>query len=169
MGSAVVRPLHDEDDIGAITELIRAAYAQLSAMGLRYWATFQSVEDTQKRFTDGHGLVAVLEGKIVGTLTIYPPEPNSEVQTYRMPTTFSIGQFAVDPSLQSAGIGRLLHAAAIEHIVSRGGTHIALDTADQAHHLIAMYNRWGYTIVERADWRPLTNYESVVMMREVRG
>lgn len=164
---AGIRPLDAGDDLDAITAIIRAAYARLSNMGLRYWATFQSVDDTRQRFADGYGLVAVRDNVVVGTLTVYPPNNESDVEVYRDPTTYNIGQFAVDPQWQGAGIGRLLHDAAIDYIRSNGGTRIALDTSDQAHHLIAMYERWGYHIVGRADWRPLTNYESVVMVKDV--
>jgi hypothetical protein len=38
-----------------------------------------------------------------------------------------------------------------------------LDTAEPASGLIALYESWGYRIVGRADWRPNTNYESVLM------
>lgn len=166
-GKVTIRQIQTGDDLVAITALIRAAYARLSDMGLRFWATFQSVEDTCKRFTDGQGLVAVQDDRIIGTITIYPPDPTSTVETYRHLTTYCLGQFAVDPSLQGAGVGRLLHNAAIKYIVDSGGTHAALDTAEHAHHLISMYGRWGYRIVEHADWRPLTNYLSVVMLFEI--
>ncbi len=165
-GSVIIRSLNDDDDLVAITFLIRRAYALLSDMGLKFWATYQTVDDTRQRFTDGHGLVAVADGRIVGTITIYPPKPDSEVETYRHRSTYCIGQFAVDPSCQGAGIGTLLHNAALEHIIASGGERVALDTAEQAHHLIAMYERWGYRIVEHADWRPITNYLSVVMLKD---
>jgi len=42
-----------------------------------------------------------------------------------------------------------------------------LDTAEGAHHLIAMYESWGYRIAENVDWRPLTNYLSVVMVKDL--
>jgi len=37
------------------------------------------------------------------------------------------------------------------------------DTAAPAHALIAMYEAWGYKVVGACDWRPDTNYTSVVM------
>jgi GNAT superfamily N-acetyltransferase len=165
--SIVIRPVGATDDLDKITCIIRTAYAQLSEMGLRYWATFQSVEDTQQRFADGHGLIALIDETVVGTITIYDPKAESDVNIYCDPTTYCIGQFAVDPTHQGKGIGRLLHDQAIDHISSRGGTRSALDTAEQATHLIDLYTKWGYRIVGRADWRPLTNYESVVMVKEL--
>lgn len=158
-----IRPIEPDDDLVEITRIIRAAYQQLSDMGLRFWATFQSVEDTKQRFADGQGLIALVDNVIVGTITIYGPKPDSDVEIYRDPDTFCIGQFAVDPGRQGQGIGRRLHDEAIHLIMSRGGTSSALDTAEQATHLIELYSHWGYRIVGTADWRPLTNYRSVVM------
>ena len=42
---------------------------------------------------------------------------------------------------------------------------MALDTAAPAEGLIKMYRRWGYEIVGTRDWRPFTNYESLVLAR----
>jgi hypothetical protein len=44
-----------------------------------------------------------------------------------------------------------------------GGKTMALDTAAPARALIAMYEAWGYKVVGACDWRPDTNYTSVVM------
>ncbi len=44
---------------------------------------------------------------------------------------------------------------------------MALDTAAQAGGLISMYRRWGYEIVGEHDWRPHTNYLSVLMTRSL--
>ena len=42
---------------------------------------------------------------------------------------------------------------------------MGLDMAAPAANLIAMYERWGYHVVDQADWRPHTNYASVVMRK----
>jgi hypothetical protein len=56
-----------------------------------------------------------------------------------------------------------LHTHVKARAIERGARVLALDTAAPATKLIAMYERWGYRIVGAADWRPTTNYESVVM------
>ena len=48
-------------------------------------------------------------------------------------------------------------------ILIPGATTLALDTAQPATALIAMYVSWGYRVVGECDWRPFTNYPSVVM------
>jgi hypothetical protein len=46
---------------------------------------------------------------------------------------------------------------------------MALDTAAPATGLIAiMYKAWGYELAGEHDWRPHTNYRSVLMSRAAR-
>jgi hypothetical protein len=44
---------------------------------------------------------------------------------------------------------------------------MALDTAQPAQALIDMYVAWGYTPVGTCDWRPRTNYLSVLMQKPI--
>ena len=46
-------------------------------------------------------------------------------------------------------------------------TELALDTSENATHLIALYEKWGYTQVATHDWRPGVNYLSVVMSKRL--
>ena len=50
-----------------------------------------------------------------------------------------------------------------------GAAVMALDTAKPATGLIRLYEAWGYKVVGECDWRPDTNYESVVMARSLAG
>lgn len=161
----LIRPLQEDDDLERITDVIHKGYAVLAVNGLRFWGSHQSTEDTRDRFSQGAGFVATLEGEIVGTVTIRPPDPESEVEFYRHPTTWIVNQFAVLPEHAGKGIGRALHDHAVSHAMHLGATRVALDTANAADQLIAMYIRWGYAVVGTCDWRPFTNYESVVMLR----
>jgi hypothetical protein len=61
----------------------------------------------------------------------------------------------------------MLHQAALDHALAQGGKIMALDTAAPALDLIEMYQRWGYQVVGSSDWRPKTNYLSVLMSRPV--
>jgi ribosomal protein S18 acetylase RimI-like enzyme len=159
----VIRDLAPSDNMELLTELIHAAYAPHAAKGLRYWGTHQSVKDTAARFASGRGLVAESDGAFLGTITVRPPQPASEVALYRDPTTWTICQFAVAPAFKGLHLGKALHEAALSHALRNGGKTMALDTAAPAHALIAMYEAWGYKIVGECDWRPDTNYTSVVM------
>jgi len=162
-----IRAISTADNMVLLTELIHAAYAKQAANNLRYWATHQTVEDTAGRFATGHGLIAELNGNILGTLTVRPPQPASQVEIYREPDIWTFSQFAVLPTFQGIGIGRQFHDVALAFARANGGRWMALDTAAPANKLIEMYLRWGYKIVGECDWRPQTNYLSIVMCRSI--
>jgi GNAT superfamily N-acetyltransferase len=165
--SYIIRPIDSRDDLGRITALIHAAYAPHAARGLRYWATYQSEADTAERFASGSGLVAVDGEDYIGTITVRPPRAESPVVLYRQPTVWTVEQFCVAPAWQGTGLGRALHDEAVAIARRAGASALALDTAAAAHALIAMYERWGYRVVGECDWRPQTNYVSVVMSRDL--
>lgn len=163
----LIRPISPHDDLELITALIHAAYAPHASRGLRYWGTHQSVEDTVKRFASGTGLVMLEGSDYVGTATLRPPQPDSPVALYRDPTVWSLCQFCISPQVKGRGYGKKLHAYATEFARRAGAQVLALDTAQPAAALIAMYGSWGYQIVGECDWRPLTNYTSVLMARSL--
>jgi predicted N-acetyltransferase YhbS len=163
----IVCPIEAGDDLEQLTALIHAAYAPQAAKGLRYWGTHQSVEDTRKRLASCQGFVAECGGRLVGTITTRPPQPESPTALYRDPHTWTICQFAVAPELKGKGVGRALHDAASAHASQAAARTMALDTAAPALSLIAMYSNWGYALVGEVDWRPHTNYLSVVMSRQI--
>ncbi len=162
-----IRAVTTGDDLERLTALIHAAYAPHAALGLRYWGTHQSVEDTAKRFASGTGLVMLEGGDYVGTATLRPPQPESTVELYRDPQVWSLCQFCITPQAKGRGYGRQLHDYATRYARSQGAQVLALDTAQPAMVLIAMYESWGYRVVGECDWRPLTNYTSVVMSRPI--
>ena len=161
------REIEAADDLAALTALLHAAYAPHAAKGLRYWATHQSVEDTAARLALGHGLVGTVDGQIIATLTLRRPNPNAQVELFRDPDTWSFSQFAVHPDHKGQGYGRHLHDFAVAFAAARGCRRMALDTAQPAQELIDMYHAWGYTELGTCDWRPRTNYLSVLMQKPV--
>lgn len=161
--TATIRLLRPDDDLVALTELIHTAYAPHAAAGLRYWGTHQSLESTAERLASGTAWVMTLADEYVGTATLRPAQAESPVSLYRTEGVFSLAQFCVAPGLKGQGYGRRLHEHVLAHARAIGARGIALDTARPATRLIAMYERWGYKIAGEADWRPHTNYTSVVM------
>lgn len=162
-----IRPYLPEDDLDALTDLIHRAYAPHLAIGLRYWATHQPSADTEKRLLSGVGLIMLADGEYAGTATVRPPQPNSPVALYRDPAVRSLSQFCVAPEHQGKGLGADLHQYATDVARRSGASVMALDTAMPALALIRLYERWGYRVVGRCDWRPDTNYESVVMAKDL--
>ena len=161
----LVRRTAKTEDLVALTALIRAAYAPRALKGLRYWATHQSVEATGKRLSRGVGFVGEVAGELVATITLSKPDPESKVPLLRDEHTWSFGQFAVAPQHKGKGYGRRIHDAALQCAALEGCQVMALHTAEPAAELIQMYRSWGYVQVGTCDWRPHTNYLSVLMTK----
>ena len=157
-----IRRWMESDDVEEITELLHRAYAQLAELGFRYHATWQDAKTTQHRLSTGIPFVATRENAIVGTITLYVPPNVSGCEWYDRGDVACFGQFGVEPSFQKLGIGsRLLdaiEAAARELAIP----NLGLDTAEDAAHLVAMYEKRGFARVGHADWE-ITNYRSIIM------
>lgn len=159
-----IRPLAPNDSLSELTALLHTAYARLGEMGLNYTAVDQSEAVTARRLAEGQALVAEQAGKLVGTLVITPPNAESDCGYFRKLGVASFHQFAVVPALQGQGLGRALIQAAEDWARTEGYAEMALDTAEAATHLIALYTRQGYAFVEYVQW-PGKTYRSVVMRK----
>lgn len=162
----VIRDYSSSESIPEMTQLLRAAYAHLAQKGLRYLATYQDDLMTARRLGRGFPLVVYLEGRLVGTATLYPPRADSPVEWYRRPEVFHFGQFGVRPELQKRGIGVRLLRELEDRARARGGTELACDTAEQAEHLRSWYEREGFRVVGSMKWQ-VTNFQSVVMSKTI--
>jgi GNAT superfamily N-acetyltransferase len=156
-----------EDDLARLTALIHAAYTPHAASGLKYWATHQSESDTAQRIAGGTCWLAVQGTDYVATAVVSPPQPDSPVALYTQPGVWILSQFCVNPAYKGQGAGRALHQHLVAWLSTQGATTLALDTAAPATALIQRYQSWGYQIVGDCDWRPFTNYPSVVMALEL--
>ncbi|WP_226893386.1 GNAT family N-acetyltransferase [Nisaea sediminum] len=164
----VIRPLAETDSISDLTSLLHRAYGQLARMGLRYMATHQGEDVTRQRAAEGTCLVALSDGKIVGTIIVKDATQTKGCAWYDRPGIASIGQFAVEPDLQAKGLGRRLMDEAEKRAAASGAAEIALDTAEPAAHLVEWYGRIGYRFVEYMQWDH-TNYRSVIMSKPLAG
>jgi GNAT superfamily N-acetyltransferase len=162
-----IRRVTAEDDVNEVTELVHSAYAPHLVNGLHFWGTRQTPEETARRIGSGVAFVAMEDGCYIGIIIARPPQPSSVVKLYRDPTVWSFGQLSVAPGHKGLGLGRQLHEAALAYARSQGAKFMALDTAQPATQLIELYRRWGYEAVGTHDWRPRTNYLSVLMMRPI--
>lgn len=163
----VIRPLMPDDSLEELTDLLHRGYRQLADMGLRYLATYQSVDVTRERVEKGRCFVAVKDEKLVGTICYYPPGVTSGSPWLDRSEVALFGQFAVEPDLQKQGIGRRLIESAEEIARNSGVAELALDTAEPARHLIEWYQRLGFRFIEHVSW-DITNYRSVVMSKSLK-
>lgn len=163
-----IRLLAARDSMAVLTALLHRAYAPLARQGMNFAAASQSVETTQQRAAEGQCFVAERRGLIVGTVTVCGPYDLAAspwvagVAAFRDRDTAHFHQFAVDPGHQRQGIGRRLVAACERWARERGYKRLALDTAEPAAELRALYERLGYVQVAQVQWED-RSYRSVVM------
>lgn len=161
-----LRILDPAEPLSELTGLLHRAYARLASMGLRYMATHQSDAVTRDRAASGECWVALKDGAIVGTILFRDVTRTSGSPWLDRPEVASLGQFAVMPEWQGTGLGAQLLDLAERRAAETGAKEIALDTAELAEHLVALYRRRGYRFIEHAQWSH-TNYRSVIMSRAV--
>jgi GNAT superfamily N-acetyltransferase len=76
------------------------------------------------------------------------------------------GQFAVHPSLQKHGIGSVMMDLAEAIAAHNDAKELALDTSEQALHLIDYYQKRGYEFREYVQW-DITNYRSIIVSKRL--
>lgn len=164
-----IRPLERRDSLDEMTGLLHRAYRPLAEAGMRFLASHQDVQTTRERcLGDGrYCLVAERDGRLVGTITLWRPAPDSKCGHYRREGIVVFGQFAVEPSLQRRGLGRRLLNEVETLAASLGAAELCCDTSENAIDLIRWYLSLGYAEVERVRW-DVTNYRSVVLSKSVR-
>ncbi|MFM0741148.1 GNAT family N-acetyltransferase [Paraburkholderia xenovorans] len=152
------------DSYVALTALLHRAFTRLGEMGLNCTCVDQTVAITRSRVMSGDCYVAVCEGRIVGTMTLYAPQRDSACEIYRRDDVASLRQFGVEPVWQSRGIGTLLIAFADHWAATRGYAELALDTPQPAAHLIAFYRGQGFRIVDFARFDG-KQYDSAILSK----
>jgi GNAT superfamily N-acetyltransferase len=160
-----IRKFSKTDSIFELTSLLHRAYKRLADMGLYFVATYISEDDMQGFVDRGECFVADMNGKIVGTILLYPRGKNSP-EIYQRDDLIVFGKFAVEPELQCKGIGGMLMDYIEKYVKEKGIKELALDTAEQAQHLVDYYSKRGYRQVGFHQWNK-TNYRSVVMTKKL--
>ena len=162
-----VRLFSESDSIADLTCLLHRAYARLGMLGLNYTAVDQTAETTAKRIRGGTCYVATLANTLVGTIVVQPTYSKNECEYFTRPGVAAAHQFAVEPERQSLGLGRMLLAKAESWASENGFRELAMDTAEQATYLIALYAKLGYRHVGWVQW-PGKVYRSVVLSKCLR-
>jgi GNAT superfamily N-acetyltransferase len=166
MEAITLRRLSASDSLDELTALLHRAFSRLGQMGLNCTCVDQAVMVTRERIEKGECYVAVYDARLVGTITLYRPDPGSESIWYRRRTVASIHQLGVDPEYQGKGLGTALLDFAEGWARARGYRELALDTAQLARHLLAFYLGHGYRIVESVRFSD-KHYCSVVLSKVV--
>ena len=166
MNHVTIRKLEPTDSLEELTELLHAAYAELGRMGLNYLAVDQPVETTKRRVSAGVCFVALVEGRIVGTIVVEPASDDPECPYFVEHRVATAHQLGVVPSHQRSGVGSRLLGHAESWARDNGYSELGLDTAETAKHLIEIYVRRGYVHVGSIQGQGKT-YRSVFMAKKL--
>ncbi|MBS1705662.1 MAG: GNAT family N-acetyltransferase [Armatimonadetes bacterium] len=155
-------------DLCELTKLLHRAYKRSKDAGLRYNATHQSVETTERRLMGGDSyIVRLQDGTVIGCATLdrAPDNPYGDYQLTQ--PTAGLTQFCIEPKLKGREIGKYV-VRNLERIAREQGYKVmALDTAEESTGLISYYRKLGFEVVGHVDYRPGTNYLSVVMAKSI--
>jgi len=162
-----IRQIGPNDSIEELTELLHDAYAPLGRAGLNYTVVDQTPSTTIERINAGCCLVAIENGRLIGTIVVEPTsEEDVDCPYFAKSGVASAHQMAVAPRCPRRGIGSRLLKAAEEWARTNGFHELALDTADPARHLVEMYTRRGYILVDTTQGEGKT-YRSVFMSKSL--
>ena len=97
----------EDEDWEALTALLHRAYGTLAAQGLRFYASHQPVEQTRKRAAQGECWLGELDGRVVSTITLVPPErcagSDGQARWYDRPEVASSDRWPSSPRCVVAG------------------------------------------------------------------
>ena len=126
------------------------------------------------------GLVGYRDGRVVGWVSLGPREDYERLTYSKVlapvddTPVWSIVCFVVSRTVRGQGVAAELLAAAIEFARAHGATTLEaypVDTADgrvpaaNAYHgTLAMFERAGFTVVERRQWNPTTPVRPIVRL-----
>jgi ribosomal protein S18 acetylase RimI-like enzyme len=144
-------------EYGELSSLVTAAYQEFAgSLGSEWEGYRDDLADIARRAARGTQLIAETGGRLVGTVTYYPPVGDAAAdEWWWWPKTFAyVRALAVHPDLRGAGIGRALTAACVEQARSEGAEGIALNTLDLMAGAMSLYHGLGFRQTDSAaEWR----------------
>jgi len=143
------------DDVAAVVSLVESAYrGDASRAG---WTTEAELLDGQR--TDAAAVAELIERPGSVILLVYAGDALVGCchLERRPPATAYFGMFAVQPTSQGAGIGRIVLAEADRLAVAWGCREIRMTVIRQRHDLIAWYERRGFALTGESEPFPYGN------------
>ncbi len=150
------------EELDDVADVISAAYAQYAPppeSGKALLDAFDEYRidqrDVWSRLADSQLIVAEEEGRIIGTVTFYPPGSDKKGENW--PAEWAaIRLLAVHPDARGKGIGRLLTDECLRRARELGAPAVGLHTSHIMAVAQAMYERMGFTRYPENDF-PITD------------
>ncbi len=129
-----------EDELDIVASLAVDAYAEYAErMSPDAWSSFaQNIANVRGRLTDAEVLVAVRDGAIVGTVTLFTDWRGAQQDTY------GVRLLAVPPQHRGTGVGRALMDHCIERAKADGRDRVILTTTQEMESARDLYEKLGF-------------------------
>ena len=154
MNRLLMRDIRPEE-FDAVAQLLQAAYQQYEKfMPADAWQFYLSdIVDVRGRMAESDLIVAEVNGKLAGTITLYLGGRNQTVGNW--PVGWAGARLlAVGPEYRGKGIGRALMDECIRRCRESGIKTIGLHTASFMEVAKNMYERMGFQCVPEFDFHP---------------
>ena len=155
MDDLVIRPVRP-DEYARAGEATALAYDEFTRPGLREWDEYRArIADIAGRATRTSVLVALLEGRIVGSATV---ELDEHIESYWPepvpPDEAHLRMLGVAPAHRRRGIGRRLVEASVALARAHGRTRLTLETTEPMVAAQRMYEAMGFEFTGRRVFEP---------------
>lgn len=141
--------------------MVNDAYRPLAEMGLNFTGTFQDEDITRERMRDAKVFVLKRDDRLIGSISLRQ-DPIPELGF----DCVYINQLAVHPELKGTGLGSYLLDFSEYFTVQSNLERLRLDTAIPAKHLVEMYLRRGFRVVNEVQWDGKA-YRSYIMEKNL--
>jgi predicted N-acetyltransferase YhbS len=149
-----------EDDRAKAREVTLAAYEEYAKiMPPSFWESYRKniVESLDEKGLAQH-IVAEYEGKIVGSVLLYPSDASAYGTTTDASTAIpEMRLLAVDPVVRGHGVGNALTRECVLRAQRAGAPALGLHTADIMQTAMQMYERMGFVRAPELDFHPTEN------------
>ena len=136
-----VRP-EEHQEAGRITA---GAYREFARPGDQGWVRYLAdIEDVAGRASRVPVLVAVEDGRILGTATLELDEPLGDDDVVLPEDAASLRMLGVDPSARGRGVGRALVEACVEMARAGGKRYMLLRTTPRMVAAQSLYSSMGF-------------------------
>jgi GNAT superfamily N-acetyltransferase len=137
-------------EYGAIGDLTASTYLDEELAGADYAATLR---DVPARAAEATVLVAELDGRLVGSVTV--ATRGGPYAEQAEPGTAVLRMLVTDPRARGAGVGTALVEAAVATARTDGCLVVRLSTKATMTAAHRIYERLGFTRTPARDWSPL--------------
>jgi predicted N-acetyltransferase YhbS len=150
--------------------VIRAAYAEYaeSRPSDRWDRYLAHAADVWSRLDQAQLLVAEVDGRVVGTITLYTPGSPAEAQGW--PSSWAgLRLLGVQPGARGVGIGRALVEASIRRARALGASAVALHTTEMMAVARALYERMGFERIVEYDFHARSGTHALAYRLDLTG